>query len=198
MNPALTTLAQAEAALHALGPLPFPLPLGDHAPAVAGAFLGMSRGDWAVVGPRERVGAALRGCPMERLVDPGEGARPYKIAPTAGPVGARALHAVGLALASGGPTLCVLGAASSANGSFYEGLNAAALTGANVLFVVLDRRIPAGAPIGAQHAADLLALGASLGLRAETVANEVEAVQAAVQRLRGGGPALLIVAVGAA
>ena len=49
-----------------------------------------------------------------------------------------------------------------------------------------------------QLAADLLALGASLGLRAETVQNEVEAVQAAVQRLRGGGPALLIVAVGAA
>ena len=67
-----------------------------------------------------------------------------------------------------------------------------------MLFVVLDRRIPSGAPIGPQHAADLLALGASLGLRAETVQNEVEAVQAAVQRLRGGGPALLIVAVGAA
>ncbi|MEC8425653.1 MAG: hypothetical protein VX000_17825, partial [Myxococcota bacterium] len=61
-------LADAEAALAALGPKPFPLPLGPLAPVVAGAFAGASKSDWVVCGPRERIGATLRGCTVERLV----------------------------------------------------------------------------------------------------------------------------------
>ena len=133
----MSTLLQAEQALAALEPKPFVVPLGRLAPVVEGAVTAMNRSDWLVTGFRERVGATLRGCPPERLIDLRAGARPYKLAPTSGAPGARALHAVGLAIASNEATLCLLGAASAASGHFYEALNAAALTGAPVIFVVV-------------------------------------------------------------
>ena len=120
---ATETLLSADAELAGLGPTPFALPLGPLAPVIAGAFRGMSKGDWAFSGPRGRVGAVLRGCTPGRLVDAAAGARPYKLAPVSDAPGNRALHAVGAALASGRPTLCLLGAASVASGAFHEALN---------------------------------------------------------------------------
>ena len=106
----MSTLIEAEAKLAELGPTPFPLPLGPMAPVVEGGFTGMNKSDWIVAGMRERVGAVLRGCPPERLVDGRAGAKPYKLAPASEAPGTRALHAVGLAKASGSPVLCFLGA----------------------------------------------------------------------------------------
>ena len=148
----LDALAAAERDLAALGPKPFPLPLGPLAPVVAGAFTGASKADWVVCGPRERVGAVLRGCAVERLVDPAAGARPYKLAPSSGTPGARALHAVGLAAATNARVLCILGDASTAAGAFHEALNSACLLGARVTFLVVCQPLGEGAPVGTQLA----------------------------------------------
>ncbi len=195
MSPVQDLLA-AEARLNALGPRPFPLALGGLAPVVAGAFAGMAKGDWVVAGPRERIGATLRGCPVERLVDPSAGARPYKLAPVSGAPGARALHAVGLALGSGGPVLCFLGLASAASGACWEALNAAALTGAPVLFLHVAPTLTDDAPVGQQLAGDLAAVGDSLGLATRVLDDSSQdAVQQAVADARAGldkGPALLV------
>jgi Dehydrogenase E1 component len=188
----LVQLAEADAALQALDPLPYSLPLGRLAPLVAGAFLGMKRSDWAVVGPRERIGAVMRGCGVDRLVDPAKGARPYKLAPSTAAPGNRALHAVGLALASGEPVLCILGLASAASGATHEALNAAALTGAPVIFVVGVHPIGDDAPVGRQLAASPAALAAAFGLASVVVANTSAAVSAAVADARATGKPALI------
>ena len=199
----LLTLARAEAALSALGPLPYPLPLGRLAPVVAGAVSGMAKGDFIVAGPRERVGAALRGCPVERLVDPALGARPSKLAPVSGSPGARALHAVGLALGSERPVLCFLGLASGATGATHEALNAAALTGAPVVFLHVAQPLAEGAPVGRQTAGEVGAIAAAFGVEAQALslatsdpdAAQAEAVRDAVaqarQRALAGAPQLL-------
>jgi TPP-dependent pyruvate/acetoin dehydrogenase alpha subunit len=189
---AISTLQAAESALAALGPLPFPLPLGGAAAAVAGAVSGMKKGDWLVTGPRERIGAALRGCRVARLVDPTAGARPYKLAPASALPGNRALHAVGLALVSG-PTLCLLGAASAASGAFHEALNLAGSTGAPVVFVL---RQPAlgDAPVAPQLGASAAELARAHGIACSPVADDEDAVREAVVAAReSGAPALITV-----
>ena len=166
----MSALDAAEAALAALHPRPYPLPLGRLAPVVEGAFQGFGRTGWVVCGPRERVGATLRGCPVERLVDAASGARPYKLAPCSEAPGNRALHAVGLALANREPVLCLLGTASAASGAFYEACNVAGITGAPVIFVVTVLPLDDGAPVGPQLAGAPAALASACGLAAHTVA----------------------------
>jgi len=188
----VSALLEADAALNALNPTPFPLPLGPLAPVVEGAMLGFGRKGWVVTGPRERVGAVLRGCPVERLVDGLAGARPYRLAPCSVAPGNRALHAVGLAMASGEPVLCVLGLASAASGAFHEALNLAALCGAPVIFVVAVLAIGPDAPVGPQLAGSPAAIATTMGLGAVRVYGVVEAVQAAVAEARAaGGPRLV-------
>ena len=181
----MTVLAEAEARLHALGPVPFALPLGRLAPVVEGAFAGMKKGDWIVPGPRERIGAVLRGCPPERLVHAHAGAKPYKVAPASSAPGARALHAVGLALADGAPVLCFLGMASAASGSFAEALNVAALSGAPVVFLVTVQKLDDDAPVGRQLAASPSAVAKAFGIATASVRSDVESVRTAVAKARG-------------
>ncbi|MFT5684591.1 MAG: TPP-dependent pyruvate/acetoin dehydrogenase alpha subunit [Myxococcota bacterium] len=188
-------LAQAEAALAALSPLPFPMPLGRLAGVVEGGFTGVSKRSWVVAGPRERIGAILRGCPVERLVDPSVGARPYKLAPVSGAPGNRALHAVGLALGTGEPVLCFLGLASAASGALHEALNAAVLTGAPVIFLLTVTPIPDDAPINGQLAASPSALAAAHGLQTARVAAVAEAVREAVSAAAAAGVPTLIEAI---
>lgn len=193
MSAALTTLAAAEAALAALVPPEARLPLGPLAPVVAGVFSGLSKSDWVFCGPRARVGAVLRGCPVERLANPAAGARPYKLAPASWSPGARALHAVGAALAEDAFVACVLGDASVAAGAFTEALNAAALTGARVLFIVpLHRFAGDGAPVGPQSAAGPLALARAFGLDALEAAPTEDAVRDAVRAARDAGRAAVL------
>lgn len=194
---ATAQLHAADAELSALGPLPFPLPLGPLAPVVAGAFRGMSKGDWAFVGPRGRIGAVLRGAAPARLTNPAAGARPYKLAPVSDAPGSRALHAVGAALASGRPALCILGAASVASGAFHEALNVGALTGASVVVVVVMQAITDDAPIGRQLVADPAALAAAHGWHTATAAPTEDSVQQAVSAAREmGGPAIVCISIG--
>lgn len=190
---ALTQLHGASAALSEAvgGRYDHALPIGGLAPVVAGAMAGVAKGDWVVAGPRERVGVVLRGASADRLAE-GYGLRPYKLAPSKGGPGARALHAVGLALSSQRPVLCFLANASAAGGAFHEALNTAALTGAPVLFVLTLHELTADAPVGTQLAADPVALAAAHGLDAAWVDPTTDAVQAAVAAAREAGkPALL-------
>ncbi|NOY25271.1 MAG: hypothetical protein GXP62_05305 [Oligoflexia bacterium] len=201
----LHALAQAQTQLAELGPKPFPLPLGPLAPVVAGAVPAMAKSDWLVTGPAERLGAVLRGCPVKRLIDPALGARPYKLAPVSGTPGARALHAVGLAIGSGEPVLCFIGMASAASGSVHEALNTAALSSAPVIFLHVSRPLTPQAPVATQLAGDLGEIARAHGLQVEAldlaaasdddarVASTYAAVKNARQRLAANGPQVLIV-----
>jgi TPP-dependent pyruvate/acetoin dehydrogenase alpha subunit len=159
----IDALLEAEQKLNALGPLPFPLPLGASAPALAAAVMAMSKREWIVTGPRFRLAATLRGCPVERLVDPSTGAKPYKWAPSTLDVADRALHAVGLAISSKAPTLCVLGEASLANGAISEAFNVASLQAVPVLFLFITRTLD-GAPVAKQSACTPISLAEAYGI----------------------------------
>ena len=189
------TLSEAEVALAALNPRPFPLPLGRLAPVVEGGFTGISKRCWVVAGPRERVGAVLRGCPVERLVDPAAGARPYKLAPSSNAPGSRALHAVGLALGTGQPVLCFLGLASAASGALHEALNTAALTGAPVIFLLAVHPIADDAPISGQLAGSPSAIAAAHGLATAQVSGSIDAVREAVSAAASAATPTLIEAI---
>tara|TARA_Y100001978_G_C23541347_1_gene359891 strand:+ start:59 stop:655 length:597 start_codon:yes stop_codon:yes gene_type:complete len=187
-----TTLNEAEATLAGLKPEPYSLPLGPLAPVVEGGFKGMKKTDWVVTGLRERVGAVLRGCSPERLVNGYAGARPYKIAPVSDAPGTRALHAVGLALGSGAPVLCFLGSASSASGSFHEALNAARLTNAPVIFLVSVMPLGDDAPVGPQLSTSPAKLAAAFDISVTEVKPKAKDVQAAVSKARkSGNPSLI-------
>ena len=186
------SLKEAEAAFNALNPVPFPLPLGPWAEIVEGAFLGMQKRDWIIPGPRGRIGATLRGCPPERLIDPQSGAKPYKIAPSSMDPAARAIHAVGIALGSGQPVLVILGMAAEANGALTEAYNLVALTGVVVIFVLIRQELTDDAPISRQSAADPEKLAAAYGLSTITVSGS--AVQKAVAKARKSGQSTLIIA----
>ena len=151
-------LKKAEAELAALCPPTAAIPLGPMSPVVEGGFMGMNKSDWVVCGARERIGAVLRGAKPERLVNPHQGARPYKLAPVSDAPGNRALHAVGLALGAGAPVLCILGSASAASGGFAEAMNTAVLTGARVIFLLATTPIEDDAPVGRQLAGDPIVL----------------------------------------
>ncbi len=188
----MSTLTEAEARLAQLSPTPFALPLGCTAPIVEGAFSGMKKTDWIVAGMRERIGAVLRGCPPERLVDGRAGARPYKLAPVSEAPGTRALHAVGLALASKQPVLCMLGLASAATGDLYEALNTAVLTNAPVIFLVTVQDLGDDAPVGPQLATTPTRIADAFGIRTVTVSADTDAVREAVSAARDAGETTLI------
>ena len=177
-------LKAAESALAAIAPAVHAIPLGPLAPIVEGGFSAMKKTEWIVCGPRERVGAVLRGANVERLADGHAGARPYKIAPTSDAPGSRALHAVGLAAGTGKPVLCFLGSASVASGAFHEALNAAAITQAPVIFLVALTPITDDAPVGQQLAATPVALAQAFGIHAANAKPVAVDVTAAVERAR--------------
>lgn len=191
-------LLQADSELARLSPAPYHLPIGPRAPVVAGAVSGMANGDWLFLGARDRVGVVLRGCTVSRLEDPAAGARPYKLAPTTDAPGARALHAIGAALASSRPALCVVGNASIASGAWHEALNTAAVSGAPVVFVIVRHAIGADAPVATQLAACPVAIAKAFGLTAVEAEATEDAVRQAVSAARtSGAPAVVSVTLGA-
>lgn len=199
MTPSEATqaLLGADDELHALGPTPFPLPLGALAPVVAGALTALERGEWWVPGLRERVGGVLRDVPLERLVEGTRGARPYKIAPPSPSPALRALYTVGLALATGRPALCHLGVGALADGALTEALNLGALHPCRAIFVLAIHPLGDGAPLGPQTAADPDALVRAYGWAAiPSDAPTAQAVHDAVQTARAhDGPAAVIVSL---
>lgn len=195
MNDALARLRDADAALDALHPTPFPLPVAGEEAVIAGAVLGLGRGDWWVPGPRERIGGVLRDVPIERLVDAFAGARPYKIAPPTPSPALRALHAVGIGIADPERAVLVhLGIGSVADGAFAEALNLAALHRPRVLFLVFVLPLGDDAPIGQQSVATPESLAAAYGLPVTGVSRtDAEAVRTAVAAAReAGGPHVIV------
>lgn len=188
------TLVEADAALAALEPTPFVLPITGLEAVVAGTVRALGRGSWWVPGLRERVGAVLRGAPVERLVDGFAGARPYKVAPPSAAPALRALHAVGLALGSGGAPVAVhLGIGSVSDGAFHEALNLAALQGANVVFVVAVPPLD-GAPVPPQTAASPADLARAYGATVHEVSgHDAQAVHDAVEAAgEHAGPSVVV------
>ncbi len=195
LTASLARLEEADAALQAAGPAPFPVPLGSHAPVVAGALAALERSDWWAPGLRERVGAVLRGAPVERLVDASAGARPYRVLPAGPSPALRALEAVGLAAAD--TERCVLahvGVGVLGEGRWHEALNLAGLLRPSVIFVLAEHPLGPDAPLSAQTAADPAALAQAHGLGVHTAdGSDAAAVRDAVAAARAaGGPHLVI------
>lgn len=190
---AIETVRQADAAL-AETSTPFPLPIGGLEAVVVGTVTALERGDWWVPGMRERVGAVLRDTPVERLSDGLAGARPYKVAPPSTSPALRALVATGIAVGTPDRFTAVhLGIGSVADGAFHEALNLAALTGANVCFVVAVHPLDGDAPVGPQCAASPSGLAKAFGLTTTSVdGNNARKVHDAVAKARKkGGPHLV-------
>ena len=167
MNPAtvLERVREADAQLQASNPTPYPLPVGERLPVVAGTVAALESRDWWVPGLRERAGAVVRDVPLDRLVDGHAGARPYRVAPPGASGALRALYAVGLAAA--GPDRCVavhLGIGSTSDGAFHEALNLAAMFQAPVIFVISVHPLDGDAPLGRQLAASPAKLAAAFGI----------------------------------
>jgi TPP-dependent pyruvate/acetoin dehydrogenase alpha subunit len=178
-------------------PAPFPLPIGELAPVVAGTISALGRSDWWLPSLRERVGAAARGVPLDRLSDGRVGARPYKVVPAGGSPALRALYAVGIAHAERASAdrfvVVQLGIGSASDGALHEALNLAALLRPNVIFVISVHPLLPGAepaPLGQQLAASPGALGRAFGLAVTEVdGTDADAVAAAVRAARAGtGP----------
>ncbi len=192
----LADLRAADAALAAASGAGLHLPPAGLEAVILGAIGGLSRGEWWIPGPRERVGGALRGAPVERLIDPVAGARPYKIGPTIAAPALRALVAVGLALGSGKRALAHLGVGALADGAFTEALNLGALHRAPVVLLVAVHPLDGDAPLGPQSAASPEALGAAYGWRVLTVDGaDADAVEAAVRTADADGPTLIVAAL---
>ena len=189
---AIERVREASHSLDAAGS-PFPLPIGDLAPLVAGTVSALERSDWWVPSLRERAGAVLRDVRVEALSDAFAGSRPYKVAPPSAGPALGALTGVGLALAlESGVAVVHLGIGSLSDGAFHEALNLAALTQAPVVFVVAQRDLDDGAPVGPQVAADPMALAHAFGVTTSTVdAHDAPAVHAAVRAAREATPHLV-------
>lgn len=142
---------------------------------IVGATLAVSKKTWLLPGRRERACALVRGCPPDRLA----AARPYRVVPPGPSPVARALQAVGMAMA-GDPALAFLGTGSASYGGFAEALSLAALREAPVRFVLSWYRSPG--PFAPQLGADPARLAAAFGLAAETVdGHDADAVYRAVR-----------------
>jgi TPP-dependent pyruvate/acetoin dehydrogenase alpha subunit len=190
------TIKEASAALSALSPTPFDLPIDGIEAVIAGGFVGMQQGDWVFAGLRERVGVVLRGCPVERLENGFAGAKPYRLAPVSTSPAARMLHACGMSMAKGDDShvLCFIGQGSAATGEFHEALNLAALHNLNVVFLAhsWDLSSPES-PLAKQTAVSLSALSTAYGIEGVTVsgADEAAVTKAVSSARKKGGPQLI-------
>ncbi len=152
---------------------------------VEGVVAAVSKRVWLFPGRRERGAAILRGADPERIA----AARPYKVVPPGASPSARAMQAVGVALA-GEPALCFLGTGSLGYGAAQEALQLAAGHKAPVVFVLswyTDG--PFAAPLAVEPAAYASALGMKMASASGADAASVKAAVASV----GAGPALVVV-----
>ncbi len=195
LTDAVAQILEADDAISRAGPRPFPLPIGSHAPIVAGAVSALSRGDWWIPGLRERVGGVLRGASVEQLADASRGARPYKILPSGASPALRAIEAVGLAASNADQCAVVhVGTGALGEGHWHAALNLAGLLRPNVVFVLALHTLGEGAPLGPQTSADPAQIAAAHGLAVLDVDGSVaEAVHDAVKAAREArGPHLVI------
>lgn len=194
LRDALAQVRAAATALNSHGPGPLPVELRGMEALIVGGYLGVERLDWVVPGLRERVGAVLRGCPVERLANPQAGARPYRQAPISLDPAARMLHACGLAMANPDrAVLCFVGQGSAANGAFHEALNLAALHDLQVIFLAHVWDLGPGAPLARPVAGTLSAKALAFGVGASSVDGGLvtEVLSAVADARAHGGPHLV-------
>jgi len=178
----MTSLEQAEQALIALEPQPFYVPIGNWAPIIKGAFSAMSNRHWIFASPRARIGITLRGASAERVLHPHEGARPYKFAPSSYHPARRALQAVGSAIHTQEPTLCILGEAALAQGAFAQALNLAGQLQVPIILLIIRFPLDSNAPIAQQQLAALSSLADTHQFSYSHVAPTKEAISKAVEQ----------------
>ena len=191
MRDALSQVRTADEALQTQDPTPFPVPARGLEAIIAGGFLGIDKTDWVLPGLRERVGAVLRGCPQDRLVDGHAGSRPWRVGPVTTSPAARMLHACGLAMAHpDDAVLCFLGEGSASCGAFHEALNFAALHHLRVIFLAHVWQRQDDAPYAEQLAGSLAHHAMAFGLKSRNVdGGLVNEVLSAVSEARAtGGP----------
>ncbi|MED5371318.1 MAG: thiamine pyrophosphate-dependent enzyme [Myxococcota bacterium] len=195
MRQALSQVRDAGQALAETGALATPVQ-GLEA-VIVGGFSGMSSKDWIVPGLRERAGAVLRGCSVERLQAPHAGARPYRIAPVSADPAARMLHACGLAMAMRDQdlsVLCFVGQGSASYGAFHEAMNMAVLHRLPVVFLAhhWDLDDPES-PLSPQVAGSMQGLALAHGLRPHSVDGGLvtEVLSAVAEARAHSGPSFI-------
>ena len=176
------TLEQAENELIELDPKPFYVPLGAWSPIIEGAFSGMSTRHWIFAGPRGRIGATLRGAKPQRVLEAQDGAKPYKLAPCSHHPARRALHAVGSALSTRQPTLCILGNAALASGEFHQALSVSVQYQCPVIFLLIQHPLTDDAPVTKQYTTDIQSIASALGIQYQHVSPQKNTVEKAVQQ----------------
>ena len=198
LSEAVERVLAADAAIQASNPTPFPVPIGNLAPIVAGAASALPRGDAWSPGLRERAGAVLRGLSIDavarRFSDGFAGSKPYHILPTSPSPANRALRAVGWAVANPDRGALVhLGTGSTADGAFHEALNLAARFSPNILFLVAVDPLGKGAPFGPQLATRPAQIARAFSIPTTVVdGRDADAVHVAVAAARSaGGPHLI-------
>lgn len=164
--------------------------LGKLAPVIEAAVLGMEKRDWVSVGRRAQVVACLRGA---NPVNIGNGYNNYKVAPAIGNPADRAIQAVGLAIGSARPVLCLLGNAALADGRIFEAVQLAATSQAPVIYVIMERDL-SEAPLASSTSVVLQTVATQLGV---TVANATaDDIGSQVSTARSAGtPHLICVSV---
>ena len=191
MREALSQIRAADEAIQVQTPIPFPVPARGLEAVIAGGFMGIEKTDWVLPGLRERVGAVLRGCPQDRLLDGHAGSRPWRVAPVTTSPAARMLHACGLAMSHPeGAVLCFLGEGSASCGAFHEALNFAALHRLRVIFLSHVWQRSEGAPYADQLAGSQAHHAMAFGLKSRNVdGGLISEVLSAVSEARAaGGP----------
>jgi TPP-dependent pyruvate/acetoin dehydrogenase alpha subunit len=143
--------------------------LGGFAPILESCVLGMEKRDWILTGPRGRISSLLRGASFQHLLDNPNGSKNYKTAPSSKSSADRALHAVGLAISSKRPVLCVLGVSALGQGSFFEALNIVAQQSLPVLFVLVTMDL-SQAPLAKQLSCSPLSLAKNFGIETKSIA----------------------------
>lgn len=146
---------------------------------IAGVGIGAPRKAWLLPGRRERAVALVRGAAADRL----DQARPYRVVAPGESPAARALYAVGLALA-GDPAVVFVGTGSAGYGAFHEALQLAAAHKAPVTFVVIWYANPG--PFAPPLAVEPVVLARALGMSAVAVdGTDAAAVRDAVAAADG-------------
>jgi hypothetical protein len=111
--------------------------LGRIAVPIEAAVNGMNKGDWISVGKRAQIVACLRGAAPSNI---GNGYANYRVAPTIGSPGERALQTIGLSVSSKRPALCILGKSALSDGRILEAILLASTLNTPVIFLLINQK----------------------------------------------------------
>src|SRR6266705_873427 len=185
----------------------------NHEAMQAGAFHALAADDWIFPSYRESAIGLLRGMPPATVLSWWRGhpagwwnPEDYRVASICVPIATHVPHAAGLAWGKKlkGETACAVvffGDGATSEGSFHEGANFAAVTGAPLVLFCNNNHWAISTPLEAQTRAETLAAKAAgygmPGVRVDggDVLAVYEATREAVERARGGGGPTFVEAV---